>query len=31
MTVLDFQQVSFIRNQQFLLETINWQVKKNEH
>ena len=31
MTILDFQQVSFVRNKNYLLKAINWQVKKNEH
>jgi len=31
MTILDFQQVSFVRDKNYLLKAINWQVKKNEH
>ncbi|WP_143041003.1 ATP-binding cassette domain-containing protein, partial [Enterococcus faecium] len=31
MAILDFQQVSFVRDKNYLLKAINWQVKKNEH
>ena len=31
MSILSFEEVSFIRNQKALLDTINWQIEQGEH